>query len=271
MSAPPSQYFTSLAANYARQTGDSTRLALRAAWPSIQTVKPITSASAVHDNAAGPGTATSVLLDNLPAGTSAPEILITDNNPAMVAAAKKDFASCDSVTCREMDADELDLPPRKFTHSITNVSIFLFKDAVAAMKGVHGSLQPDGLNVVLTWKRFGFGHVLHAAQARVRPDLPVLPLPGAQFLQEGVLAQTLVDAGFAKEKITVTQQTVLVTGDNLESLKSFMLDTSFMLATKEWTEDDKKKFPEAVDAAFKSETDEHGGVLFVMWAALATK
>ena len=181
----------------------------------------------------------------------------------MVDAAKEAFGSHHpSVTASVRDSvhPSPPLPAAHFTHSITNFSVFLFAEPLLALEHVHASLQPDGLAAVLTWKRFGFGDTVHAAQRAVRPDLPVMPLPGQQFLNEGVLAGLVEKAGFAKDRIQVLQREFVAKDAALQGLKEFMLTNFGSMATKEWPGEDKEKWDEAVDRAVKSEVDRYGGM-----------
>jgi SAM-dependent methyltransferase len=266
---PPPEYFNTLAANYSRQTGDSTSAIFLSSWDDITALKPITSTSVIHDNAAGVGTATSVIVHKL--SPHVPEILATDNNPGMAAAAAHAFTQYPSVTTKELDSVELPLPDDHYTHSITNFSIFLFSDPVLAMKNVRRTLQADGLAANLTWKRFGFVAVIHEAQKAVRPDLPLIPLPGVQFLGEGVAAKTMEDAGFDRAKMTVLEKEFVATGDALSGLRDFMVKELVKMATKDWSDEERQEWEGAVDAALKNEVDRFGGMRFEAWVILARK
>ncbi|KAF4343312.1 transcriptional activator ARO80 [Fusarium beomiforme] len=80
---PSSSFFSGFAANYLQQTGKSTHRVFDLAFGDIQASKPITKDSTVHDNAAGPGIAASVLIDRLSVN-DLPKVLVTDNVPPMV-------------------------------------------------------------------------------------------------------------------------------------------------------------------------------------------
>lgn len=189
----------------------------------------------------------------------------------MIASATEAFKSYPSITAKEADSVNLDLPENHFTHSITNFSIFLFSDPVLAFKHVRQSLQADGLAANLTWKRFAFGEAIHKAQKKVRPDLPLMPLPGTQFLQEGIAAKTMEEAGFEKGKMTVLEKQYVATGEALSGLRAFMVKDFGMVATKGWTEEDREKWEGAVDEVLKGEIDEFGGMKFEAWVILAKK
>lgn len=270
---PPAQYFTSLARNYGRQTGNSTRALFSSIYGRIKPT--IISSSVVHDNAGGVGTATSVILDNL-APTSrddTPEILITDNNPGMIAAAKEAFREMNAkTTVIEADSQDLStIPDGKFSHSILNFSVFLFPDALGALREIHRTLQPDGVAVLLTWKRFGFGATIQAAQRLVRPDLPQMPIPGSHFINEGVLVELVIKAGFSAAKVQVERDETVRKGGDLEGMKEFMLADFSKMATRGWTDEDMGRWPAAVDEAIQREVEEYGGIRFEAWTVIAHK
>ncbi|OOQ89067.1 hypothetical protein PEBR_10488 [Penicillium brasilianum] len=270
---PPAQYFTSLSRNYSRQTGNSTRALFASVVGRI--TPAITPSSVIHDNAGGVGTATSVILDNL-APTSPddiPEVLITDNNPAMIAAASENFKEMNSrITAAEADSQDLSsIDDAKFTHSIVNFSVFLFPNALQALREIHRTLQADGVAVLLTWKRFGFGSTIHVAQSLVRPDLPPIPIPGSQFMNPGVLAELVIKAGFSEAKMQVYQDNTVRKDEDLEGMREFMLADFSRIVMKDWTEEERARWPAAVDKAIRREVEQYGGILFESWTVIAHK
>jgi ubiquinone/menaquinone biosynthesis C-methylase UbiE len=266
---PPSEYFTSLARNYAHQTGNSTRDLFALSYPLIE--PQITPSSIIHDNAGGVGTAASVIVENF-ASTSIPEMMITDNNPAMIAAARDTFKDHEKITAIEMDSQDLkSIPNGKFTHSILNFSVFLFPDAPGALREIHRTLRDDGVAVLITWKRFGFGSIIHAAQGIVRPDLLKIPLPGSHFLNEGVLAKMAVEAGFEEGNVRVSKGEIVQKGEDLQGMKDFMMTGFLTMATKGWSDEDREKWPAAVEEAIRREVEEFDGIKFEGWTVIARK
>jgi ubiquinone/menaquinone biosynthesis C-methylase UbiE len=270
---PPAQYFTSLSRNYGRQTGNSTRAVFATILGRI--FPSITSSSVIHDNAGGVGTVTSVILDSLTPTSpdDVPEVLITDNNPGMIAAAKEVFRDMKSkITATEADSHDLmNIPDAKFTHSILNFSVFLFTDALQALREIHRTLKPDGVAVLLTWKRFGFGSTVHVAQSLIRPDLPPMPIPGSHFMNEGVLRDLVIMAGFNEEKVQVQHDKTIRKGEDLEGMRDFMLGDISKMATKDWTDEEKSRWAAAVDEAIQREVEQYGGIQFEAWTVIAQK
>ena len=267
---PFPEYFSALAAKYSQQTGNSTRDSFAASLEDIVALAPINKTSVIHDNAAGPGTATSVLVDNISA-VDLPRILITDNVPAMVAGARDSFGSIPTITAVEMDSLKLDFLDSHFTHSILNFSIFTMAEPLKCLQETYRTLRDGGVAALLTWRRFGAGEVIHAAQRLVRPDLMPMAIPNKEFMCEGVLAEMVVKAGFSEEKVKVLEKKVVVKGQDLEGLKGFFLSDFTKPARNGWTEQEVAQWPEAIEQAVQDEISREGGVLFEVWVVLATK
>ena len=277
---PFHDYFTSLAYTYPKQTGNSTRYIFEACVKDLE--PPITEKSTVHDNAAGPATATKALHDHHPHPF---HIEVTDSVPAMIDAATDALACCgwqmgtqwegeDVITYKVMDSHDLKLADNSITHSLTNFSIFTFKDPVQCLREIHRTLQPDGKGVALvsTWKRFAVIEVVHRAQRLVRPDLPLMKIPQPWFLREGYLKDMMVEAGFEAEKVRVVQRSVIIRGRDRDGLVEFMKGDFTKPARAGWTEEEAGRWSDAVDQAVEEEEKANEyGMRFEAWVALAKK
>ena len=275
---PTPKYFTSLAATYARQTGNATHDIFFTSLPAITALAPITSTSSIHDNAAGPGTATSALLPYLSTlpNPPTPQILITDNNPAMVAAAREAFPSPNNnnITISLMDSLTLSIPSSTLTHSLLSFSLPTLSSPLLALQQIHRSLQPSGLAAILTWKRFGAAEVIHAAQRLVKGDAAeLMPVPWGGFMREGVVRDLVVQAGFKEEGVMVEERGVVVKGEELEGLRGFLLGEFTRGARSGWSleEEEEAGWEGAVDRVLEGERERFGGVRFEAWVVLARK
>lgn len=120
----------------------------------------------------------------------------------MIKTATSIFKDVDGIESRVLDSQNLEgLEDGHFTHSIMNVSLLLLRDPVAAISRVHATLAPSGVAVFTTWSRFGASHIIHAAQSAIRPDLPLMPVPGPNFSSLEHLAKWAEEAGFEKDEI----------------------------------------------------------------------
>jgi SAM-dependent methyltransferase len=271
---PFPEFFAWLATNHAKLTGNSTRSLFAASLEDITALHPITPGSRIHDNAAGPGTTTSVLVERLTPDTLEEiDILVTDNAPAMIAAAREDFSALipSTVTAQEMDSLKLEFPNGHFSHSILSFSIYNMSDPLKCLQEVRRTLQDGGLAALVTFKRFGAAEVMRAAQKMVRPDLPPMFVPREEFMQEGVLADLAVEAGFDREKMSMSSRRVVVAGEDLDNLRSFFPGLISQPARKGWTEEENARWPEVIEEAVQGEIKQYGGVLFEAWVVLARK
>jgi ubiquinone/menaquinone biosynthesis C-methylase UbiE len=130
-------YFKYLAQVYPRQTGNST---LNLFSQLTDGLAPISSTSVVHDNASGPGTATSVIMKDIQPDAH-PTIVATDMVPAMIEVFNSTVSETSTwnqerFTGVVMKSEKLNFLDAHFTHSITNFSIFNFADPLSSMKEI---------------------------------------------------------------------------------------------------------------------------------------
>ncbi|KAF2232262.1 S-adenosyl-L-methionine-dependent methyltransferase [Viridothelium virens] len=266
------KYFSQLSKIYDRQTGGTTRTNFAQLLPHID--PPIISSSIIHDNASGPGTASSVILTQ--ANSQPPKISGTDSVPDMITAFRDNITknSWTTVTASVMDSHHLQFPENTFTHSITNFSIFTFKDDVEAMKEVYRTLQPNGVAVVTTWKHFGVTGIIHTVQRAIRPDLPLMQQPNSgRFVMDSdtYLRLVMAKAGFEEAKMELVQKDLFANGEAADGVVEFMSGGFFEKAREGYTEEEKGKWEGEVRKAVERETEDYGGLRMHMWAVLARK
>ncbi|KAK5459551.1 hypothetical protein LTS15_003680 [Exophiala xenobiotica] len=295
------RYFTEIAPKYAQVTGNTTR-DLFSQVLSHRDGLSINSDSIVHDNAAGPGTATEALIAWCHQHDVSPppkKIVVTDYVPAMIEAcearlikSKKHHGDGDALLGQSNSnvalsvsvTDSSDLrhlaDDDYFTHSICNFSIFNLTDPVQCLREMRRTLQAGGIVVVTCWKRFAVENLLSAAQRFVKGDewanAHRIPAAGPQFSQEGYAAGLVREAGFAADTVETFALEKLVAeggGDAWQGLYEFLTTTSSLknAATREWSEAEVAKWPDAVEAAMQQEKDAFGGLLFEAWVVIARK
>ncbi|KAI0147440.1 S-adenosyl-L-methionine-dependent methyltransferase [Xylariaceae sp. FL1272] len=278
-SLPLPDYFSNFASIYVRQTGHSTfDIVGDVIVDNVQTsANPIGPGSVLHDTAAGPGVGAAALVARLPKEQLPKEILVTDNVPMMVSAARDSLTASDSplshVECKELDSEDLSsISDNYFTHSINNFSIFTFIRPQPAVSETYRTLRPGGLAIVTCWRRFAPVLIIQAAQKKMRPDLPLMPVPNPQFLEQGEVQRVVEAGGFAKENIQVVEKSLVVSDvENIAGLTTFMCGPLMVQARAGYTEEEQARWPEAVSQAVKEETDEFGGIRFEAYILLATK
>lgn len=274
---PLPDYFSKFAGIYVRQTGNTTlNILADVVTHNVQTSDhPVGPDSVVHDTAAGPGIGAAALVARLPKGQLPKEMLVSDNAAMMVSAARESLTASPlpHVDCKELDSQDLSsVPDNYFTHSINNFSIFAFVRPGDAVRETYRTLRPNGLAVITCWRRFAPMFIVHAAQKKIRPDLPLMPTPSPQFYEEGVLQKLVEESGFAKDNITVVDKTLVVAdNENVAGLTMLMSGPMMKRAREGYTEEEEARWVESVGQSVKEEVEQFGGIRFEAYVLLATK
>lgn len=228
----------------------------------------------IHDNASGPGTATSVILKDL-SRDAYPKVIATDMVPAMIETFNSTIvepnADLDKFAGIVMKSEKLDFPDEYFTHSITNFSIFNFVDQQASVSEIYRTLKPSGQAVITTWKYFGIGEVIHETQRRIRPDLPLMQYSGAQWHCADAVVDLMTKAGFEKGNIEILSRTVVASGEDFEGLTEFATGPFTEPARAEWTDDERERWTDVLRKVLDEKKREYGGVVFEGWGILAIR
>lgn len=274
---PLPDFFSKFASSYARQTGHSTLSILADIITNhVQTsAHPIGPDSVVHDTAAGPGIGAAALVARLPKEQLPKKMLVSDNVAMMVSAALESLAASPlpDVDCKQLDSQELlSVADNYFTHSIDNFSIFTFVRPADAVRETYRTLRPGGLALVTCWRRFAPMSIVHAAQKKIRPDLPLMPTPSPQFYEEGVLQKVVEDSGFSKDNITMVDKVLVVADDeNIAGLTMLMTGPMMSKAREGYTEEEEARWPGSVKQSVKEEVAQFGGIRFEAYVLLAAK
>ena len=264
-------YFNKLSVTYPKSTGRSTEKLFARLLPRLA---PVTSQSVIHDNASGPGTATSVLLSNAGIAAEKPKIICTDMVEAMVDATK-DLAqenNWSNVEGKVMKSDAPnDFPDGYFSHSITNFSIFNFTDRVTAASEIYRTLKPGGQVIVSTWKGFIVGEIIREAQRRIRPDSKPMPFSGPEMYDGNAVLDVLIQGGFEKARLEIVGDEHSITGEDLNGIIAFAKSPFTNSAREGWTEEEKERWAHVIDEVVEEHKKQDGGILTEMWAIVGTK
>ena len=246
---------------YEARTGGAPRAAARYLVQQIPELSDVGSAGAlVHDNACGTAAVYEEIVSRCRSrGEEPPRAHATDVSPEMVEFAKARVASLnldDRVTARTMPGEKLDFPDETFTHSITNMGLIFFKDGEAGIREIYRTLKPGGVAAVSTWGKQGLpiDRIAQPAHMDVRPNDTPLAMPvDSRWRNSEYVIRVLEDAGFQEVRLLTTD--VLYGQKSEEELHESMVLVSQMLGNyKEWSEEEKEKFSEAVWKHVRKET-----------------
>lgn len=265
-------YFTALAADYAHLTSNTTRMMAAAALDFIDL--PTGTGILIHDNASGPGTATSAILERYKAANlAAPSIVATDYTPAMIDALNtarnsNEAVSWESVQAQVQDSQALDFSSDTFDLSFCNVSIANFGKPLLALQEMYRTLKPGGTAVVTNWKLFGTANLIAAARTRLRGgEAAKAPaIAGPEFMQERHIAETMQQAGWSGSAITThAVKFVASDDDDLEGALRFLTDGYRQSAT------DKATWEKVAKETIEDVKSREGGIVCEGWVVVAVK
>ena len=277
------QYFAELAPRYQRITGNTTQDTFVKFFKSHGDELNITASSYIHDNAAGPGTATAYLVEQFQTAEATPRILATDYAPNMITTLDKlkadsSLSGWSKVTTQVLNSENLEgTSDETFSHSINNFSLFTITGAVQSLRETHRTLKTDGTAVILLWKRYAIQHLLAAAQDIVKGEgfaaKHALGVNGPQYFERDVVPNQLIEAGFDKSRLQTIQIDLLVDeGEHWDGLFEMMTTTSIAMgSTMNWSDEEKHQWPNAIKQAMAQEKQKYGGIQFESWITVARK
>lgn len=193
-------YFTALAPNYHHLTSNTTYLIAQRALELAPI--PTDPSALIHDNACGPGIATLAILEQCKAsGQPIPNILATDYTPAMIDALSENIPS-EHVQSSVQDSQALPYVNEHFDYTICNISLANFDSPSLALKELRRTSKPGATTVITHWKVFGLGELLHRALEIFKGVAqPAPPVAGKELMEEGVIAEMMIQAGWEREKV----------------------------------------------------------------------
>jgi len=237
----------------------------------VEIITDITSESTIHDNAAGTGIVSSLILTRFHQ-TNRPQIQATDFSEEMILSLQDQISEQGLQDCLHaavMDSQELGFEDEKFTHSIMNFAIFILNDPDMAAHEIWRTLKPGGTAVVTTWKENGFVDWIHRTQKSVRPDLPLFAVYDEEWQTAEKLQGTLERAGFDADKIRI--EAIEDHSWPTNAVMKLMLSEFTSTAKKGWSDEDKDRWETAVRDCMTESEKATGTTKMVAWIALATK
>lgn len=220
---------------------------------SINSAHPITSESVFLDNACGPGTVTTTMLNILPPRLHPRRIQAADISYAMISQfndKRNTFPAHPDVrmSAQIVDGQNLTsvLPEDHYTHIFMTFAIYSLPDAVKGINEMYKLLKPGGICMITSWVEMGFMQWYGQAQSIVRPDLPPFQGLAPMYWRDASnVRNELVKGGFADEKVQVIPFNFGVLSRHFPDRN--MMGGMINMITKGWDAEDKKKFVDKLE------------------------
>lgn len=233
----------------------------------IALASPITSSSVVLDNACGPG----VITDGIKAQSlSFARLCAVDVSPGMIETLRR--KALPDVEAEVMDAQGLSFAENTFTHSFTNLAIFLLPEPEKGAAEIYRTLKPGGVAVVTSIKHVGWPRIFQAAQRKVKPEAPLFNgMLAEEWATKEKLDAVLQEGGFLSENITITIIESSVPGSLQKPFLDSIVDPVTATITEGWSEHEKQQFGSALQEQIQVSMTDGQEFELVTWAATAKK
>ncbi|EIN12301.1 S-adenosyl-L-methionine-dependent methyltransferase [Punctularia strigosozonata HHB-11173 SS5] len=169
------------------------------------------------------------------------------------------------VKVEKMDAQNLTYPDDHWTHVTCSFGAMMMPEPDRFFEGAHRTLLPGGQLGFTVWKAIGWAPLIPAAVKRARPSDPLSHSPFAAWAhgwERAEFVQTLLARhGFVDVHMKEMGATLQL--PSLEFLRTKVLGRISDELRKDWSEEEKAKWADAVDEAAreKGAVGEDGGVM----------
>ncbi|EIN05482.1 S-adenosyl-L-methionine-dependent methyltransferase [Punctularia strigosozonata HHB-11173 SS5] len=204
------------------------------------------------------------------------EVVAADFSADMVAHAVKAMqdGGWKGVKVEQMDAQNLTYPDNAWTHITCSFGAMIFPEPDLFFEAAHRTLAPGGLLGFTVWKSVGWAVLIPAIIKRIRPSDPYGQQPfrawryrweHADFIESILARHSFVGVNIEKMEATLR-------APNLDMLKKGMLSSVAEEIVKDWNEEEKAQWGDAVNEAAKEvlEAQEDGSVSIPMVAWIVT-
>ncbi|KAF2806545.1 S-adenosyl-L-methionine-dependent methyltransferase [Mytilinidion resinicola] len=211
----------------------------------IKLVSPFPADSVIHDNACGPGTVTRKIMATSPLPTI--KIVATDSNPAFLSHVRAAvIANKWPVEVENMRSEAVALPNDYFTHSFTNIAIFMMGSAgLDGATEIYRTLKPGGVAVVNCWQTLAWLEPIKAVQMATRSPGRAGKAPPVSWADGTQLRKVMVQAGFKEENITMSSSEASAVAKDLHSWAE--LSWAYLGGLQGWAQEDEDRWDEAID------------------------
>ncbi|KAF2490148.1 S-adenosyl-L-methionine-dependent methyltransferase [Lophium mytilinum] len=210
----------------------------------VKLVSPIPADSVIHDNACGPGTVTRKIMATSPPPTI--QIVATDSNPAFLSHVRAAvIANKWPVEVENMRSEAIEKPDDYFTHSFTNIAIFMMGSAgLDGATEIYRTVRPGGVAIVNCWQSLAWMQPIIAVQMATRSHGRV-GKPPVSWADGTQLRKIMVQAGFMEENVTMSSSEASAVVKDLRSWAE--LSWAYLGGLQGWAQEDEDRWDEAID------------------------
>lgn len=244
------EHFNASAESYEAHTAGCTRELAEHAIRLTEEALSITSESKILDNACGTGIVSDLLLKSQHISDAEPEIHAVDGSENMISIAAKRFPSYHKIHAIVMPGEELGFADGTFSHSITNLGLMFFNDALKGAKEIWRTLQPGGVATVTGWAALGYVEVIREVQSKIRPEDKAFNVPLPPFwLDPQHTVNVLTEAGF--ENLQMREIIVHFGGQTVEEGAKLLAGSVGKSPFATWTDEEKERALEELIKVFQ--------------------
>ncbi|EJU03266.1 S-adenosyl-L-methionine-dependent methyltransferase [Dacryopinax primogenitus] len=221
----------------------------------------------VLDNACGSGIVTAILLGRMSEEQKRrTKVLCGDIQSEVVkyVTERIEREKWEGVEVKLLDAQDTKLPSSTYTHVLTSFGIMLLPKPILALQEIHRILAPGGLNAFSTWVEVGWVAWVERA-FRAIPNCPPFPtqeqisnfMDTGRWDQESFICQVLEEQRFVDVRIQVHKEAGKI--ESPEFLVRVFGSMFIGLATRWWTDEQKKEYADEIAPVLLSQLQEEFG------------
>lgn len=215
----------------------------------IAEMPPFPSGSVILDDGCGTGAGAAAIVAQVGGDTSGLTIKGVDINENAIALYNQKAASNNwpAEATRE-DAQALSMTDSTFSHAIGTAFLFVLpNDGVPALKEIYRTLKPGGIAALNSWAYVPNMQPVRVAAKHTRPEGTPIPRGGTDKWEDpDFLRRVIQEAGFSKDKITLTKRDVYVTTTSVDRYANMLWSFIGGTTTAGWLESDEVKWDEAI-------------------------
>lgn len=207
-------------------------------------IPPIKAGSTIHDNCAGSGTVSRLILAQQPDV----KIYATDVDQPFLDVLTDDVAKNNwPITVSNQRSEKTDFANDFFDYDITNIGVIFWTGAgLDGAKEVYRTLKPGGTAIINCWESITWMFPIMLVHKAFRGDAP-FPAPPINWTDGQQLKKIILEAGFKEEKLKLERSEALAVIPEGEFRAWSEKTWAYLAGIGGWHEVDAEKWDEEVD------------------------